>query len=69
MQEFRRILGEIQAHQELVSNYQKTLALLHALKAGTMTMENIVLVPGGWQILDVKIEGESAAEAPANQET
>lgn len=44
-------------------NYSKTMALLYALKAGTVTLDQIVLDGETWQLLDVKVEA-----APVNSE-
>ena len=55
MDEFTRQLTEIHARNMLANDYQKTLALLRALKAGTISIERINLTADGWQIVDVKV--------------
>jgi hypothetical protein len=47
------LLAEINRIHELAAaqaNYNKTLALLRALKAGTVALDRVRLTPDGWQV-------------------
>lgn len=68
MEELRRQLAEIEAHNGLINDYQKTLALLRALKAGTISLDNVLPTPNGWQLVEVHIEpaAPAAVDPPAS---
>lgn len=66
MNEFDRQCAEIQAHHQLVADYQKTMALLRALKAGQITLDKIAMREdgSGWLVVNVLIDpGEKDEEA------
>ena len=58
MDELKRQLGEIHARNMLANDYQKTLALLAALKSGAVNLDQVNLTADGWQILELKIADE-----------
>jgi hypothetical protein len=61
MDEFKRQLAVLDALNQARNDFQKTMLLLGALKAGTVTLDQIVLTnAGGWQILNVEIEQPSS---------
>lgn len=55
MDELRQQLGQV--HQNVMGslNFAKTMILLRALKAGTVTLDNVVLDGENWRLLDVQI--------------
>jgi hypothetical protein len=47
------LVQELNRQNELAAaqlNYAKTLVLLRALKAGTLTLENVTLTADGWTV-------------------
>ena len=60
---FKKLLQELHDRNTLLNDYQKTLLLLVALKAGDLQLDQIALTPGGWQILDVQIAPEKCEAA------
>jgi hypothetical protein len=48
MRELRSIQG--------VCDYQKTLALLRALKSGTVSLDNVTMTNDGWTVAEVIVE-------------
>ena len=52
MDEFKRQLAEMHNLNTLHSDYQKTLLLLGAIKAGTVPVDQIVLTQSGWQLAE-----------------
>jgi hypothetical protein len=69
MKEFLEKLNAIHQQHALAANYAKTLALLQALKAGEIAVDNVVLTGDGWNVIEVPAAGEAAsvklAEPPA----
>lgn len=45
-------------HAETLCNYTKTLALLRALKAGTVSLDNVNMVADGWTVVAVEPPAE-----------
>lgn len=50
MDEFLKQLNEINAVSQLRSDYAKTIALLRALKSGSVGLDNVTLTADGWQV-------------------
>ena len=50
MEEFLKRLSEMDQLAQFKLNYEKTLALLAAMKAGQVDIEDVVLVEGGWTV-------------------
>ena len=50
MEELLKELAGIDARMRLAADYQKTLALLRALKAGTVDLAYVELLPDGWRV-------------------
>ncbi len=50
MHELLAELSRIQEAHNGAANYEKTLALLRALKAGTVTLDQVTLAEGGWNV-------------------
>lgn len=48
-----RELNEINRLHQLQADYAKTLALLRALKAGAVTLDNVTLTSDGWQVAEI----------------
>jgi hypothetical protein len=55
MEKLLKELADIQSTLQARMDYAKTLALLRALKAGIVTLDNVTLIADGWSI---------AADAP-----
>lgn len=51
MPQFLETISAIQNQHQLRADYEKTLALLAALKSGALGLENFKLSPGGWQFV------------------
>jgi hypothetical protein len=69
--ELTQELNAIQIASNLSCNYQKTLALLRALKAGTVSLDNVTMVADGWTVGEVEppVEPvEDAVEPPVQDE-
>lgn len=62
MDEFKRLLADIHQRHQVAADYQKTLALLRALKSGAVSIDQIAMTADGWQVLDVQIEAPPAEE-------
>ena len=43
-------LANIEAAAQLQSDYRKTLALLRALKAGSVSLDNVTMTSDGWTV-------------------
>ncbi|KKM98314.1 hypothetical protein LCGC14_1159280 [marine sediment metagenome] len=58
-------LSEIQSdHSALSCNYKKTLALLRALKAGTVSIDNVTMIADGWTVAEIEPPEEVEPEIP-----
>jgi hypothetical protein len=69
--ELTQELNAIQTASNLSCNYQKTLALLRALKAGTVSLDNVTMSGDGWTVAEVEPEpvpAEAATESPDESE-
>lgn len=62
MDELLKELATLNELSTARNDYHKTLALLRALKAGTVTLENVTLTEGGWQVAAVPPEPEPPTE-------
>jgi hypothetical protein len=49
-------LSAIEAASNISCNYRKTLALLRALKAGTVSLDNVTMTDDGWTVAEVIVE-------------
>ena len=56
MQALKQELDLIHRLHATAGDYGKTLALLRALKAGTVTLDQVMLTDGGWQLVDVQLD-------------
>jgi len=65
MDELLRELAEIQATAQVRSDYAKTLALLRALKAGEITLDNVTMTADGWSVAAVELKVASTEESQA----
>jgi len=54
MDELLRELADIQRTGQTALDYAKTLALLRALKAGSVLLENVTMTADGWQVAAVQ---------------
>ncbi len=63
-------LANIDAESQVRNDYQKTLALLRALKAGTVSLDNVTMTGDGWTVAEVIVEPpvEPAEDVAAPQE-
>jgi hypothetical protein len=66
-------LAVIEADSQTLCNYTKTLALLRALKAGTVSLDNVTMTDDGWTAAEVIVEPpaepvEDAAKPPEEVE-
>ncbi len=68
MDDLMRELNEIQNASNLSCDYRKTLALLRALKAGTVSLDNVTMTADGWTVAEVEPPAEDAAETPEEGE-
>lgn len=65
MDELMQDLNQIQAASELRCDYLKTLALLRALKAGSVTLDNVTMTENGWTVAEsVPVPAEPPTEPP-----
>lgn len=62
MDNLMRELNEIQAATALQCNYSKTLALLRALKAGAVSLDNVTMTNDGWTVAEVEPPAEPAED-------
>lgn len=58
MDELKNELNAIQAASNISCDYQKTIALLRALKAGTVSLDNVTMVGDGWTVAEVDPSAE-----------
>jgi hypothetical protein len=49
-----RELNEIQTASVLRCDYDKTLALLRALKAGSVSLDNVTMTADGWTVAETE---------------
>ena len=49
-------LNAIQNASTISCDYRKTLALLRALKAGTVTLDNVIVTGDDWTVVEVPAE-------------
>ena len=68
--DFLKELEELNATSMLRNDYTKTLALLRALKAGKVSLEQVTMTADGWQVSAIQLaddasEPTEAAEEPA----
>ncbi len=56
MDELLQELAVIEADSQTLCNYTKTLALLRALKAGTISLDNVTMTGDGWTVAEVIVE-------------
>jgi hypothetical protein len=62
MDELLKQLNTLNELSAARNNYAKTLALLAALKAGTVTLDNVTLTDDGWQV--AAIQPDPSPEPP-----
>lgn len=53
-------LATIDADSQVRRDYRKTLALLRALKAGTVSLDNVTMTDDGWTVAEVEPPAEPA---------
>ena len=58
-------LNAIQIASDLSRNYKKTLTLLRALKAGTVSLDNVTMTDDGWTVAEVEPPDEPEVEPDA----
>jgi len=56
-------LNAIQNASTLSCDYRKTIALLRALKAGTVSLDNVTLTEDGWTVAEGDLPGVAVADA------
>ncbi len=56
-------LNAIQNASTLSCDYRKTLALLRALKTGTVSLDNVTMTDDGWTVAEVEPSTEPAEDA------
>ncbi len=54
VEDLMRELGEIQSAADVSRDYKKTLALLRALKAGTVSLDNVAMTDVGWALTEIE---------------
>jgi hypothetical protein len=59
-----RELNEIQTASNLRCDYDKTLALLRALKAGSVSLDDVTMTDNGWTVAE-----DEAATEPTEEST
>ena len=70
-----KFLAELQRIEQLATsqnNWAKTMALLHALKAGDVSLDNVTLTADGWKVAaipELAPELRIAEEEPADAAT
>ena len=62
MDELLQELAVIEANSQTLCSYTKTLALLRALKAGTVSLDNVTMTAGGWTVAEVEPPAEPAED-------
>ncbi len=62
MDDLMKELNAIQNASTLSCDYQKTLALLCALKAGTVSLDNVTMAGDGWNVAEVETPAEPAED-------
>ena len=68
MDELLQEINAIQPVSELQCDYAKTIVLLRALKAGTVTLDNVTMIENGWTVAKVEPQAEPAEDAAEPQE-
>lgn len=53
MNELNQKLAAIDTAHRAAANFEKSVALLSAIKAGTVTLDQVELVADGWRLVDV----------------
>ena len=54
MDSLLRELASIDSVSTLQADYRKTLALLRALKAGSISLDNVTMTDTGWTVAEVE---------------
>jgi phage gp36-like protein len=54
VEQLLRELAEINANAQIRADYTKTLALLRALKAGTVSLDNLTMSADGWSVAAIE---------------
>lgn len=67
MQDLLAKLDAIQRAHATAADYEKTLALLAALKDGSVSLDQVALLPGGWNVVSTPPPLSQAACALAMQ--
>ena len=62
-------LKQIDAQAALQADYQKTLALLRAIKAGDISLDNVTMTDNGWTVEDRLPPPEPAEDITAEPPT
>ena len=57
-------LNEIQIAANIKCDYVKTLVLLRALKAGTVSLDNVTMSGDGWTVAEVVVEPPAEPTEP-----
>lgn len=70
MDELLQELAVIDADSQTLRNYTKSLALLRALKAGTVSLDNVTMTDVGWSVAEVLVEPpvEDVAHTPEDDD-
>ncbi len=67
LHDFNQLMTVISRHNQVVAqltaNYQKTHALLVALKGGSITLDRVDVSEDGWSLLAVNVEEPEPAPA------
>ncbi len=59
MDDLMQELNAIQNASTLSCDYRKTIVLLRALKAGTVSLDNVTMTDDGWTVAEVIVEPPS----------
>lgn len=59
-------LGDLHQASAVALDYQKTLLLLRALKAGEVSLDQVQMTADGWQLVDVVEPASEVAEPESN---
>lgn len=54
LNEFMALMNSIHARHSLASDYEKSVALLKALKAGQVSLDQVIITGDTWQIVAVE---------------
>ena len=68
VEELMQELNEIQSAASIKCDYAKTLALLRALKAGTISLDNVTVTADGRALAEVEPPAEPDTEPPEEDE-